>query len=126
MSSRYLKKTFLVVGFIMIVLISIQLVNKIVMNYKINKAINTLKQDIKKLEGDKEKLISLKEYLSDKDYAEREARLTLGLQKEGEHTVIIPNIDQLKDKVRIIEKQLNEPEIKSNPQKWFNYFRLGY
>jgi len=93
------------------------------MNYKIYREVEALKIDIKKLEGDKEKLISLKQYLESKDYIEREARLKLGLKKEDESTVVIQNLDKtLTDKIDIKLKQAETQETKSNPQKWLEYF----
>lgn len=89
--------------------------------YKINKEIYNLKKEIGELEKQNNEITQLIEYLNTLSFKEKEARIKLGLQKEGEKTIIItsPYSELNSEKAEL----LNEKESpSSNIFKWWKYF----
>ncbi|TSC96309.1 MAG: Uncharacterized protein Athens101410_23 [Parcubacteria group bacterium Athens1014_10] len=88
--------------------------------YKINKEIYNLKKEANDLDVQNKELTKMIEYLDTLSFKEKEARLKLGLQKEGEKTIIITSpYSELKSKeLKIEEKEL----VRSNILKWWEYF----
>lgn len=106
--------------------------------YETEKEIEQYEKEIAKLEQQQKKLKDLLTFLNTDYFAEREARLKLGMQKSGEHAVIIPKIDE---RVAIIGESTkgtavtsnasdsvvrSQPELsavkKNNPTRWWDYF----
>lgn len=87
-------------------------------NYKINKDIKDLKNEIQLLKNENIELNSLVDYLKTPNFAEKEARLKFGLKKDGEKVF---DIDGLKNKN---SDELNEVENEedSNFKKWQKFF----
>ncbi len=85
--------------------------------YKIKKEIDMLENEINDLNKQNNELTELIEYLNTLSFKEKEARLKLGLQKEGEKTVIITSpYSELKTEE---EKKDLTP---ANIFKWLDYF----
>lgn len=117
-------------GLIIITLISIPLAKNISKRYKISKEVKELEQEIFKLESEGKNLKQLVKYLESDQFVEEQARLNLGLKKDGENVVVI------KEKGRIINPEtgeiievddisglnFNQEEKLSNPKKWWKYF----
>ncbi len=118
-NNKYLKIFYTTLGLIMIIVMAISLYKKIEMNYKINKEMETLKQDISNLETNKKSLSSLIEYLKTEDFIEKEGRLKLGLQKNGETMTVIQNLDQLLVSTSSIDN--TNKTSKTNIDKWIDY-----
>ncbi len=88
---------------------------------KVNNDIKDLKKEIKNIESQNNNLTDMIEYLDTMSFKEKEARLKLGLQKEGEKTVIITSpYSELQTKE---EENKNLEELShSNVLKWWRYF----
>jgi len=92
-------------------------------NLRINQEIVTLEQEANKIERDNLELTELIKYLNSTAHIEEKARIDLGLKKEGETAVVIPD---LQNNFPTLNPGHDNPEnnIDSNfnPKKWWNYF----
>ncbi len=106
--------------FILIALLlffSFSLLREVKNKKEIKTEIQTLEQDISKLNTDNEKLQNLIDYLKTDEYAELAAKEKLGMKKQGEKVILITENDDQKIKsITISHKQ------KSNLQLWWKYF----
>lgn len=89
--------------------------------YKIIKEVNSLKKEITNLDRQKNEFTQMIEYLNTLSFKEKEARLKLGLQKEGEKTIIVttPYSDFRNEEETKEEKK--EPPF-FNFFRWWKYF----
>lgn len=88
---------------------------------KVNNDIKDLKKEIADIESQNNDLTDMIEYLDTMSFKEKEARLKLGLQKEGEKTLIITSpYSELQTK-KEEGKNMEEPKY-SNTLKWWKYF----
>jgi cell division protein FtsB len=86
-----------------------------------DKEIMDLGKEISALETENEDLKKLKIYLESDQFAEKEARLNLGLKKKGEQVAVIEKIETAAGGDGSAGG--DQPENKnSNPVKWWNYF----
>lgn len=84
-------------------------------NYKINKKIEGLRNDIVTLEQDNKNLTQDIEYFKTSAYKEKVARQRLGLKKPDEKViVIVPSKEG--------EKEKDKAKELPNLQKWWNFF----
>lgn len=116
-------KTLIFLGLIIIIAISFPISKNISKKYKIDQEILELEKEIEAMESansDFKKMIS---YLESDSFVEEQARLNLGLKKEGEKVVVIENIDQTNE----INQKGNLASgfgAKENffPMAWWDYF----
>ncbi|MCX6740407.1 MAG: septum formation initiator family protein [Candidatus Parcubacteria bacterium] len=88
-----------------------------VRNYRIDSDIVLLQDEIAHLNKQNRDFEELVKYLKTDTFIEQEAKLKLGLKKENENLVIIPNSEILaSEENKVVE------ENKSNPEKWWAYF----
>lgn len=89
-------------------------------NYKINKEIKKLKSEISELNNENTQMASLIDYFKTNTFAEKEARVKLGLKKPGENVFVI----EKKDDQRSSDNQINQINEKDMPnyKKWWVYF----
>ncbi|MFA6428153.1 MAG: septum formation initiator family protein [Candidatus Buchananbacteria bacterium] len=109
-------KLLLAVLFLLVLLVLVGVVKETYRRYVINQEIKAIKSEVARLEQKNLEVSQLIDYLKTGDYAEREARLKLGLQKPGETVAIVTGAQK---------SQANENNVEvviSNPQKWYNYF----
>ena len=115
-----------VVGFLVLVAISVPLSKNVSQQYEINTEIKGLNTEIKNLEEKNSNFIKLIDYLESDQFVEEQARLKLNYQKEGEELIIIKNKDSVSN--NSIQRNLFGKEEginikeKSNPGKWLYYF----
>ncbi len=110
---------------IFLVLIIFALGKESVRRYEVNKKINNLKKEIVTLESRQAELKNFMSYLESPAFAEKEARLKLGLEKEGESVIIIPENNFLQNVDAEKEGQVAgvTQDAKSlNILNWWNYF----
>ena len=135
--NNYLKKIFFnrkflaLLGLAVIILISFPFAKNTLKRYRINKEISELKKDIFDLQNKNVDLKNFVSYLESDQFAEEQARLSLGLKKPGEELTIIKrevgdNLASTSSGATIFnipgyEKARPEAE-KSNSAKWLNYF----
>jgi len=116
-------RIFIIVGILAIIFIGFSLSKETYRNYQIQKEIQTLEEEIVKLEKNNDDLTNLINYFKTESYQEKEARQKLNLQKEGEKVVVITE-DNIQSEDFIQEfNQVEETEGKeiSNPRKWWNF-----
>ncbi len=119
------------IGLVVILLISLPLVKNINQRHKINTEIKSLEKDIKTLENDNSKLKGLINYLESDQFVEEQARLNLGLKKEGEQVIVATNLQDssmVSDvvsnsmiKIPWLETSVSRENV-TNPQRWLIYF----
>lgn len=110
-------------GVFFIIIFSVGISKRIARRHQINKETEELQAEIDALVKNGNELNEFLAYLNSNDFLEEEARIKLGLKKDGEQIVIINNKSE-------DVKTINSPRIyrsaelvqKSNPQKWRDYF----
>lgn len=120
-----------IIGLVILVLISIPLARNVSQRYKINKEIKDLEAEIQVLEKQNSGLKNFVEYLGSEQFVEEQARLNLGLKKNGEEVAVVKTDGDKKDASQnkttetrdVFDiKTVSEPKKISNPLKWRNYF----
>ncbi|MFH0951664.1 MAG: septum formation initiator family protein [Patescibacteria group bacterium] len=114
----------LMLGLALIVIISIGLVREINRRIGLNRERVSLESEIAVLEGRNTELANLIDYLKSDEYAEEEARLKLGLKKEGESVVRVINTakNNINGNNPSANGRNNENEVVTTPRRWWNYF----
>ena len=127
----YNQKFLTLLGLAAIILISFPLAKNTLKQYRINKEINELKKEIFDLQNKDVDLKNFVSYLESDQFAEEQARLSLGLKKPGEEVTVIKtatgdNSAGTSSGATIFNipgYEKTRPEAKkSNPRKWLNYF----
>ena len=121
---------FMLIGFIVLILISIPLARNMSKKYRVNDEINDLQREIDDLEGRNSELKNLVEYLNSDSFVEEQARLKLNYKKIGEEVFVIKDIPASSDST--FDKNnpsynipgLNKGEAKEdgNIFRWWKYF----
>lgn len=112
-----------VIVFIIIIYAAFGLAKVTWQNYKVNQQIISLKDSIKKSDEENFNLKSKIEYYKTDSFRERQAREKLNLQKPGEIVIVIPNSPQAEEVKKAEENKVYEkPTLRSNFQKWQDYF----
>ncbi|MFH0956159.1 MAG: septum formation initiator family protein [Candidatus Falkowbacteria bacterium] len=135
--NNYFKKIFFnqkfltLLGLAVIILISFPFTKNTLKQYRINKEISELKEEIFDLQNKNVDLKNFVSYLESDQFAEEQARLNLGLKKPGEQLTVIKmaagdtsastSSGATMFNIPGYEKVRPEAE-KSNPRKWLNYF----
>lgn len=88
-------------------------------NYKVTKEIKDLKSDIELLKTENLELASLIDYFKTDNFAEKEARIKLGMKKADEKVFIIKN-DPSDENTNLTDENQNNKT--SNLGKWWQYF----
>lgn len=122
------QKFLAVLGLILIILISIPLAKNISRRHRINREIKELEAEINQMESQNTDLEKLIKYLESDQFAEEQARLNLGLKKEGEQVAIIKEPPSAATGTAAnsydFPAQTAEGQVPadSNPKKWQRYF----
>jgi cell division protein FtsL len=88
--------------------------------FAVNGEIVDLQKQITSLETSNNDLAKLKTYLQSDQFAEKEARLNMGLKKPGERVAVIENSDA--NAAGPLASGSGTDKKKSNPMNWWNYF----
>lgn len=120
-------KLFSIFSAVILFFILISLGKEVYRKYQIQKEINSMQEEVKKLEGDSNDLNKLIEYFKSDAFLETEARKKLNLQKPDEKVVVFTDkVEQQNtggDDVESKDKNIIQEPIKlSNPEEWWNYF----
>jgi len=113
-------KTVIVIGLIILVFLSIALGKELLRRYEISSEIEQLETEIADLEQRNLDLDDMIDYFDTNSFVEKEARTKLGLQKEGETMVVLPDNESSKEAVDIAKAETEKAQ--TNPQRWWNYF----
>lgn len=79
-----------IAGGILAIWILVALVQTVANNYKLEKQIETLRQQISVLQAQKDELKYNIAYYNTDSFKQRQARLRLGLEQPGENVIILP------------------------------------
>lgn len=116
-------------GLAVLVFLSFPLARNLSQRHKIDKEVAKMREEIGRIEKKNSGLKQLVNYLESDQFAESEARLKLGLKKNGEQVVGIK--EEIKSADKAIEPQTvfnlpgleNQPlKAENNPLKWWKYF----
>ncbi|OGF27908.1 hypothetical protein A2303_07670 [Candidatus Falkowbacteria bacterium RIFOXYB2_FULL_47_14] len=118
--------TLTVVGFLIVIGISIPLAKNVSKQYRIGKEIKELEKEISYLENSNSELQRLVKYLESDQFALEQARSNLNYKQPGEEVVVIKN-DDSRDGEKPADTAAGGTksgviEAKSNPGKWWYYF----
>ena len=111
-------KTSIVASLIILVVVCGGLYQIWQQNVGVNSEIRTLPDELALLETNNVELSELIDYLNSTAYIEAKARRDLGLKKEGEGAVIIPDVTEMV----IRSNQQDSDPNRSNIKKWWDYF----
>ncbi|MEI8361580.1 MAG: septum formation initiator family protein [bacterium] len=126
-------KTFFVIFLLILISIAVPLVRNINNRHRINQEIKNLEAEVKLTEnknGDLNKLIA---YLESDQYLEGQARMNMGLKKDGEEVVVVKGLENRIVKTDVStesDSPFSVPGLDvnrvggtdSNPKKWLKYF----
>ena len=125
------KATISIVGFLVIVFISIPLAKNVSKNYNINKEVVKLEEEIDRLKDKNGELGKMIDYLKSDQFIDEQAKLNLNYKKAGEELVVINSKEEQAEKtgdeakniynIQGFNKQIKEKEI-TNPKRWGYYF----
>lgn len=127
------QKFLALLGLVVIILISFPLVKNVSRGYKVNQEIKELEKEITNLESKNSNFKDLISYLESDQFVEEQARLKLGLKKEGETVAVIKNglLNKTENNLEATSSSIfNIPGLSkvkpvapiNNPQKWWKYF----
>lgn len=117
-SSRW----FLVTAFAVAVLVAFGYARAYYQDYKVRQEIDSLQEQVKKLEHKKLESMEILKYVTSDAFVEEKARTELNFKKPGENVLIVKN---QAEQVEIEETAQNLPVEKTllnNPIKWWYYF----
>ena len=112
-------KLFILISVLVVIFLGTNLGKEFYRKYRIQKEIDSLKEDINSLEENNYKLSQLIEYCKTNEYKEAQARERFNLGKEGESLVVMI---ESSDGDNEIEKKINDSKKLPNYRKWWNYF----
>lgn len=131
LSFLFNQKVLTLIGLLLLVAISIPLAKNLSRRHKIDNEIALLDNEINDIEKKNTDLQKLIKYLESDQFTEEQARLNLGLKKEGESVVVVKN-DSLSsnNQERLVNNQIfNIPGLEkskskpiSNPALWWSLF----
>lgn len=123
-SNKVISGLFFVAGLVVLVLIGISLGKETYRKKQVQKEIEGLQDQIKKLNQENSDLNNLIAYFSTQEFQEKEAREKLNLQKDNEQMVVLRKELPAKN-----DEQATEPQVPAAPednspnwQKWLKYF----
>lgn len=118
------QKFLALIGLAVLVLISFPIAKNISQKYAVDKEIEDLQNEIAEIEGQNKDLRGLIDYLESDQFVEEQARLNLGLKKEGEDVVVLK--EEVVDNFYNVHFGENEADLElanlSNPERWWRYF----
>lgn len=116
---------FLIIGIGLLLALGYAVSRQAWKNYQITQEIAQLEKDITSLEKRNSDLGGLITYLGSPQYQELAAKERLGLKKDGEKVIGLPDINVADD---VAEEQvsgggaIDSSDTRSNSQKWWDYF----
>ena len=110
---------------LILVVLASALGKEIIRKYQIEGEIKELQREVSRLEDNNIELKSLITYFQSDSYKEEQARLQLGLQKEGESVITVLGMETKKNTdggQNLAVDMANSGEPIFNPQQWWDYF----
>ena len=118
-------KVLIIVELCVVLFFTVAVVKEISRRWEINQEVKKLHAQIDSAKGKSTELSGLISYFQSDYYQEKEARLKLGLQKEGEQAVTIPGLRDSATTSASVPTYLDtvvRDSTTSIPSKWWNYF----
>ncbi len=115
-SSRW----FLVIALVIAVFFAFIFARAYYQDYKVRQEIESLKDEVKKLEMKKLESMEILKYVTSDDFVEEKARLELNMQEPGEKVIIFDNVGSTVQET--VTQSKAEAGVLSNPIKWWYYF----
>jgi cell division protein FtsB len=117
-------KLFIITGFAVLIFMGVSLSKEVVRRVEISSRVSSLENEISGLEEKNAGLSDLIAYFKSESYREREARLKLGLEKEGEQLLILPKDSLANDGLGANSDQSGTAaKNEALPaSQWWNYF----
>lgn len=112
----YRSPLFLVVGGAVVIMIAVSSGREFYRNYIIEREIHALERQSKELEARRLELLNLAARLASGEFIEEEARVRLGLKKEGETAVVVRGIGEGEGKSEDAARK------QSNARLWLDFF----
>lgn len=117
-------------GFVMllcvvVIFMSISVTKEVIRRIQIEREIAAVESEIAKLESRNKEMSNVIALLGTSTNQEKQARVKLNTQKEGEQVIIVPNSGEDREIVLPDGNSLDDiptQSDKSNPEKWFDYF----
>jgi len=117
------KTTWIMIGLgVLVVLIGAGFAREIARSHQIDREITALRDEAESLRTRNFEIASLTRSLNDEDFLEREARLKLGLRKEGESVVVLRRSEHGTMVAERAGEGSQATQEWSNPNKWWKYF----
>lgn len=113
---------FLVTAFVVAVLVAFGYARAYYQDYKIRQEIDSLQEQVKKLEHKKLESMDILKYVTSDAFVEEKARAELNLKKPGENVLIIKNQIEQVDTEETTKKSPVEKSLLNNTIKWWYYF----
>lgn len=110
---------------LILVVLASALGKEMIRKYQIESEINELQNEVSRLEDNNIELNSLITYFQSDSYKEEQARLKLGLQREGESVITVLGVATGEDSDSSQDLATNNSaneDIVFNPQQWWDYF----
>ncbi|MDD5567524.1 MAG: septum formation initiator family protein [Patescibacteria group bacterium] len=105
-----------------IVLFSVALTKEIIRRWEVKREIDKLGSEVETLKARKAELSGLIAYFQSDYFKEREARLKLGLQREGESALNIPQVQTNQNETGTDDADDASAQDTRLPSKWWKYF----
>lgn len=110
---------FLVTAFAVAVLVAFGYARAYYQDYKIRQEIDSLQEQVKKLEHKKIESMEILKYVASDAFVEEKARTELNLKKPGENVLIIKKQAEAENTA---QNSPVEKTLLNNPIKWWYYF----
>ncbi|KKS77867.1 MAG: Cell division protein FtsL [Candidatus Woesebacteria bacterium GW2011_GWB1_43_14] len=105
-----------------LLVLSLSLARNVMRLYRINRAIDDAYSALEELDKKNRDLADQIKFVRSEDYIEKQARDKLGLAKEGEIVVVLPDSETLRKLSPRIERELENEIPLQNWQKWLKLF----
>lgn len=118
---------FVVVLIVIVVVITSSAIKEALRRVETQKEIAVLEQEVQSMQQRNTEIQDTIALLQTSSYHDKEARVKLGVQKEGERVIILPGQQPNSDMHLPQEEQQNVQNdspnpVESNPQKWIHFF----
>jgi len=117
-------RLFIVTGIAVLIFLGVSIGKELTRKVEVTQRVTSLKNEIASVAKKNTELSDLINYLKSESYREREARLKLGLKKEGEQVIIIPNtsLENEQETADTLDQSSETKDSQSAAKRWWNYF----
>lgn len=119
-----------IIFIVLLVMISIPLIKNINRRHQVELEILKLKQEVDQTEKNNSDLQNLLKYLDSSQFTEEQARLNLGMKKDGEEVVVVKDLKETSSSNTMNKNLFDIPvntnsetaDTSNNSKKWIKYF----